>query len=211
MESKLLSKIDFKNVRELYDMRMNMHHRIEAEFKKGNIEQYTKLALGITENCGNYSAAEHGLGPKILLETTTLRVFNLAKQLYECRMPKEIPDIILRAAIQYLKISVGSEMAAMLRPDTFWVTNTRTIWATLLVKHADDVGKANLELQLYRDGERDSEMDYRIWSDIHGKLDVSLTRLAKLGKGEAIAQKVKPGDLVYLWADAVANALYESR
>lgn len=211
METRILQRLNFVDVRELYDERMCVHHRIKTEFKQGNTGQYAQLALGIMDSRGNYSAAEHGLGPKILSLSPESRVFKLAQQLYECKSPKQIPDVVFQAGIKFLKISVGSEMAAMLRPGTFWVTNVRTIWAHLLIKHADDVKKANEELKLYRDPERTSEMDYRIWSDIHVKLDVALTRLVELGKEEADQQKVEPGTFTYLWADAIANSLYELR
>ncbi|MEA3369002.1 MAG: hypothetical protein U9Q24_01395 [Candidatus Ratteibacteria bacterium] len=209
--TRILQKLKFIDVRELYDERMCVHRRVKTEFKQGNIGQYVQLALGITDNRGNYSAAEHGLGPRILSSSPKSRVFKLAQQLYECKSPKQLPDVVSQTGIKFLKISVGSEMAAMLRPKTFWVTNVRTIWAHLLIKHADDVRKANEELELYRDPERTSEMDYRIWSEIHVKLDVALTRLAELGKEEADRQKVKPGTFTYLWADAIANSLYEMR
>jgi len=35
----------------------------------------------------------------------------------------------------------------MLNPRRYWVTNVRTIWAHLLVKHNDDVCRANDELE----------------------------------------------------------------
>jgi len=209
--TRIMQRLNFIDVRELYNERVCVHRRIKTEFKQGNIGQYVQLALGIMDSRGNYSAAEHGLGPKILSLSPESRVFKLAQELYECKLPKQIPDVVSQAGIKFLKISVGSEMAAMLRPETFWVTNVRTIWAHLLIKHADDVTKANDELKAYRDPDSTSEMNYRIWSDIHVKLDVALTRLVKLGEKEANRQKVKPGTYTYLWADAIANSLYEMR
>jgi hypothetical protein len=49
----------------------------------------------------------------------------------------------------------------------------------LLVKHNDNVGKANEELRYYRDRDETSEMAYAKWADIHATLEVALTRLGK--------------------------------
>jgi len=97
----------------------------------------------------------------------------------------------------------------MLNPKVCWVANTRTIWAYLVVKHADNIDKANQELRLYWDDDTTSEMTYRIWVELHTLLAVSMMRLAE--EGEKIARKagVKSGKIKYLWADAIANALYE--
>ena len=120
-------------------------------------------------------------------------------------------DTIYSARIPNLKISVGSEIAMMVRPETFWVANTRSIWAHLLVKHSFDYVKANEELRLYRDPERSSEMDYRLWKSIYIVMEKDLIRLGQLGETEAIAQKVKRGEDRNIWFDAIANAIYEKR
>ena len=96
----------------------------------------------------------------------------------------------------------------MMNPTICWVANSRTIWAHLLIKHNDDYGKADEELELYRDNDTSSEMAYKIWVAIHKTLDTAMTRLATMGSSGAHACGVSPGSLKYLWADAVANALY---
>ncbi len=47
----------------------------------------------------------------------------------------------------------------MLRPKRYWVGNVRTIWSHLVIKHGMDQRRANTELQLCYDGERESEMN----------------------------------------------------
>ena len=107
-----------------------------------------------------------------------------------------------------MKISVGSEMAAMLRPDQNWVTNVRTVYSSLLLRHQGYVIRANEELSLYRDQDRDSEMDYAIWRDFHQHLGDDLLQLATLGNRVAATQEIEPGGISFLWADAIANELY---
>ena len=71
--------------------------------------------------------------------------------------------MIYERSISYLKISVGSEIAMMLKPDIHWVGNKRTIWSHLLVKHGMNQRPANQELRLYYARDDDSEMDYSLW------------------------------------------------
>lgn len=98
----------------------------------------------------------------------------------------------------------------MLKPNKFWVANVRTIWAHLLIETGDNYQRANDALAVYRDpdGETTSDMEYNKWSEIHALLETSLKRLYALGVKEAERQNITPGDLTYLWADAIANALY---
>jgi hypothetical protein len=97
----------------------------------------------------------------------------------------------------------------MLKPDTYWVGNVRTIWSHLLVKHGGERSKANQELALYKDGERESEMYFPIWRDIYLRLDQDLLAIGLQAAEVATERGVTPGPLRYMWADAVANSLYE--
>ena len=200
--------IDYSAVQDLYDKRFNTHLILKRTFDEHDIAKYVPLALEIEEPSGNYSAHEHGLGPSILQSSTPNLVFDLASKLFQCNHPEQIPDIIWRANLPYLKISVGSEMSMMLRPDTFWVTNVRTVWSHLVLKHVGNTTLANEALYLYKSRETDSEMEYRIWSHIHKLVGPSLQKLYNLAAPEAIKRHLKPGDLKLLWADAVANTLY---
>jgi hypothetical protein len=51
-------------------------------------------------------------------------------------------------------------------------------------------------------------MAYAIWSEIHRLLETSMTRVWKGGASLAQQNGVAAGDLPFLWADAIANALY---
>ncbi|MCC6284285.1 MAG: hypothetical protein IT439_03120 [Phycisphaerales bacterium] len=208
----IMSQLDYTRIADHYAERVAVHRDLVRAFKAKRADDFAALALGISSPIGNYSASEHGLGPKVLSRVQPARVLDLAHELI-ARDPMHVPRVVWDANIWQLKISVGSEIAAMVEPRRFWVTNTRTVWAHLLVKHNDNVKKANDEVQAYRDNDPQytSEMQYAIWSDIHLKLDTALTRLAEAGAEHAKQQLVKAGDLSYLWADAVANALYEFR
>jgi len=97
-----------------------------------------------------------------------------------------------------------------MNPTICWVANTRSIWTHLVVKHADDYARANEELGLYRTADVSSEMAYAAWSAIHAELDVALTRLSDEGSLRARRAEVNSGEIKYLWADAIANAVYEA-
>jgi uncharacterized protein (DUF924 family) len=98
----------------------------------------------------------------------------------------------------------------MVNPNVCWVANTRTIWTHLVIKHADNFATADEELNLYRSQDDTSEMAYRVWAEIHRELAASMTRIAEEGERLARAASVLPGSIKYLWADAIANALYAS-
>ncbi len=207
----MLSHVSIEEIKEHYLTRELTHKELLNLFKTKQLEKYARLAIGITKSTGNYSAHEHALGPNILEENTAERIFNLAEELFACKSANHIPNIIYKFKLSYLKISVGSEMAMMLRPNVFWVGNVRTIWTQLLTKHNCNYNRANEELELYKDSDRTSEMDYQIWRDIYLSLQKSLDELIKLGNEKAAQQNVKPGSLKYLWADAIASALYDKR
>lgn len=207
----LLAELDYSLVAEHYEDRVETHKKLRRLFTAKQAAPYARLALGIDSPLGNYSAAEHALGPKVLSRARPARVLSLAQELISGGDPMSVPTVVRAADIWCLKISVGSEIAALLEPKRFWVTNTRTVWAHLLVKHNDNVERANAELQAYRDDEYDSEMLYAAWTDIHVKLDVALTRLAEASESHARKKRISIGELTYLWADAVANQLYELR
>jgi hypothetical protein len=79
----------------------------------------------------------------------------------------------------------------------------------LLIKHNGQLSRTNEELALYRDGERDSKMDYAIWRDIYLALEPNLLTLARLSHEVAARQHVTPGALKFMWPDAVASCLFE--
>jgi len=208
----LLSRISMKRVFDHYQMRFSIHERMIQLMGSEIALEFSELALGISNPRANYSAYEHGLGKRILAKTHRAQsVFDLAKDLFKCRNASEVPSVIMNHDIPFLKISVGSEISMLLRPNDFWVANARTVWAYLLVKHAYDFKLANEELELYRDGERSSEMNYEIWWELHRLLETSQVHLHDLGLREAQRKVASIGKMKFLWADAIANEIYEQR
>ena len=138
------------------------------------------------------------------------RVLRLAFQLAKVSKSEELARHIKTADIDWLKISIGSEISMMLRPSHCWVANVRTIWAHLLVKHQWDESVANEELELYRDGDETSEMAYRKWMAIHKDMRLNMLNLAEVASKAARAEGFLPGDCKFVWADAVSNWLYEN-
>jgi hypothetical protein len=207
----LIDDLDMREVRNHYLLRERTHTTLRALFASGQVDGFVRLALGISDPAGNYSAAEHQLrlGPRILSENSPQDVFNLAAAIEACPNTHHLPELIYNHRLKYLKISVGSEMAMMLKPDLHWVGNVRTIWSHLLIKHDWRLGRANEELALYRDGERDSEMDYFIWRDIYLALEQNVLTLARLANEVAANQAVAPGVFRFMWPDAVASFLFE--
>ncbi len=205
-----ISDLDWEEVREHYDLRYSIHKQLLDLMKQGKRSEFVELLLGVSDPNGNYSAVEHGLGPHILSENTNAvyRVWDLAGQFRSLKTAHEVPKLIRQARLEYLQIGVGSEASCMLNPRVCWVANARTIWTQLVIKHADDFEKADMELRLYRDADSTSEMNYAIWTELHAELATSMTRIAE--EGDQLARKagVAAGSLTYLWADCIANALY---
>ena len=208
----LLSRISMAHILQHYEARFLIHEHMVELLTTDSADEFARLALAISNRRANYSAYEHGLGKRVLAQPSRARsVFRLAVDLFKCTKASEVPAIIKRHSIPYLKISVGSEIAMLLRPDDFWVANVRTVWAYLLVKHAYDFGLANEELELYRDGERSSEMNYEVWWELHRLLETSQIHLHDLGVREAQRQGSGVGGMRFLWADAIANEVYKER
>lgn len=206
----MLLELDMDDVFTLYQQRVAVHRELVHYLKTENIDGYEDLALGISRSEGNYSAAEHGLGPQVLYHNSRGSVFALAQQLYALRSAHHLPETIYRANLPYLRISIGSEIAMMLKPDEFWVGNTRTIYTHLMLKHDGNRERADEELRLYRepDGRRPSEMEYKIWRDLYLSLESSLKSVASIGSMEAQEQSTQVGQHVYMWADAISSYVY---
>lgn len=203
--------LDWKQVRAHYDDRVDVHERLLKLHDGGLLDPFAKLLLGISDRAGNYSAAEHGLGPKILVNNgagVAKRIADLAASFRALTKPRDVPPLIRAAGLSYMAIGVGSEASCMVNPERCWIANTRSIWTHLVIKHADNIGKADEELKLYRNGDPSSEMAYAIWAEIHRLLETSMTRVAEEGARHATKNQVTPGEITFLWADAIASALY---
>jgi hypothetical protein len=206
-----LTSLDWDAVRRHYDERVVAHREALSLHDNGCVPEFCDLILGVSDPTGNYSAAEHGLGPKVLSTNYNAeqRVFEIAGQFRLLLHAHSVPSVIRHANLQYLRIGVGSEISCLMNPEHCWVANVRTIWTHLVIKHADSFDKANEELQLYREADVGSEMHYQMWAAIHAELATSMTRIAEEGSRLALKARVPPGPVTFLWADAIANALYE--
>jgi hypothetical protein len=205
-----LAALDWTAVRRHYDDRVRVHRELLALYNEKKVDPFVQLLLGISDAAGNYSADEHKLGPRVLStnHNAEQRVVALAGTFITLASARDVPAVIKRTRLHHLGIGVGSEASCMLNPGVCWVANTRTVWAHLLVKHNDNVVKADEELRLYRDGDETSEMAYAKWAAIHATLEVALTRIGEDGQELAKRASVEPGTMTYLWADAIAAFLY---
>lgn len=201
------------------DMALIKQHYIEREAVSRNLNQllngnkpkeYSELAVGVSDPCGNFSAAEHALGPRILDSNSYDSIFSLARQLTQKGLKASVvADYIYQANLPYLKIGVGSEMACLLQPNDLWVGNVRTIWCHLVVKHEGDWQRANEELELYRIDDVTSEMNYKIWREIYVMMKSNLNKIHELSLSWAKDAGVEAGREKYLWVDAVCSHLYD--
>ncbi len=132
----------------------------------------------------------------------------MAEKLLAAQNPQRIPNIIREESIPYLKVGVGSEMAMLLKPDLFWTCNIRTIWAHFAMETS--VQNANDLANAYHD-KMPSDMDYLKWKEIFPLVGSSMEKLASLGDNLARAKGIEPGDVMFLWADAIANSAYNVR
>lgn len=209
----ILAELDWSDVLDHYDQRAGIGRMLRGHLADGNVDAFARLAVGVDDPKGNYSAHEHGLGRKVLGSNRDAapRLAELGDNFRLLTDAHDVPKMIRDAGLKYLGISVGSEISCLLNPEICWVANSRTIWLHLLVKHADNVDRANEELRLYRTSDADSEMAYTIWREIHRELGVSLTRIAEGGIEMAERAGLKPKSQAFLWADAIASDLYELR
>ncbi|MGA3078453.1 MAG: hypothetical protein ABSG56_32835 [Bryobacteraceae bacterium] len=206
---KLLEKLDWRSVRRHYDRRILTHNELVTLLTKGSVVPFAELALGITDGNANYSADLHRLGPRIIGTNLKAeeRVFALGNEFYALKDARNVPAIIERAKLSSLRIGVGSEISCMVNPHVCWVANVRTIWTHLVVKH-NSLAKANEELALYRDHDAASEMYWPNWSAIHANVKADLVKVANFGAEQAKLAGIRCGDVVYLWADAIATHVY---
>ena len=210
MRMQILSSVNWREVKKHYLNRQTVHKKLLDLHKARAVRQFVELLLAISDPAGNYSADEHKLGRQILSRNANAhqRVFDLATQFIPLKAAFDVPKLVKAARLSYLQIGVGSEASCMLNPEVCWVVNTRTIWTHLVLKHRGNFEKADEELRLYRDADDTSEMAYRKWEAIHCELANNITMIADDGAQHARSVSVTPGQLRYLWADAIADWLY---
>lgn len=212
-----LSELNMAEVRDHYLLRERTHRRLRQLYEAENVMEFVRLALGMSEPAGNYSASEHGIGPRILAASGSAErdVFDLATAIEDCPTVNRLPTVIYERAIANLKISVGSEIAMMMKPNVYWVGNKRTIWSHLLVSHdllvSHEMNQrtANEALRLYYARDDDSEMSYDVWRDLYLRVGPDLLTLGQMATEVAVAQGVEAGQFRYMWPDAVATFLFD--
>lgn len=206
----LLETLDYVLIRDHYDRRLKAHRRMLRLHDRQDFKAFADLALGITDAAGNFSADEHTLGPRVLAGNSHAaeRIWDLANELRALDTAEDVPAVVHAAGLAYLKISVGSELACMMNPKVCWVANTRTIWTHLVLKHDWNTTYANQELRLYRLNDTESDMKYEMWKAVYVDMGPHLLRVVNESAEWADVDGVAPGDLTYLWADAIADGLY---
>jgi hypothetical protein len=213
----MLTLPDFNMVKSAYDCRLDIHRQLIAYFDASKEKEFVEMAIGITKqgSCnGNYSASEHLLGNKILTSNgyNYHSIFNLAKKLRISKFT-HIPKLIYDADISHLKISVGSEMAMMLKPNELWVGNIRTYWVYFLVQEGFNkkgLKAAKDAVNLFKTNEKDSIMEYNVWKYLYLSLKEPLNKLVEeYNSSSSVPSALIPKDSNYLWADAIATHLYE--
>lgn len=204
-----LNVLDWRTTKKHYNARVAVYRRLLQLHANRDVDDFAELSLGISDPVGNYSADEHTLGPKIVSLNLNAhrRVFDVAADFMALVKGRGVPEIIRELAMSHLKIGIGSEISCLVNPTVCWVANTRTIWTHLVFKH-NSLALANEELKLYRDDDISSEMAYQKWRAIHRSVEKSMREIADEGAILAARAKVKPGKITFLWADAIASALY---
>lgn len=131
-------------------------------------------ALGYDTPSSNYSAQDSKPGGPIAKKIITVpnweeKVSSLVQALYK---NKETPLLTTLEghSIKYVGISVASEIAMVLHPDTHCVVNSRTFFAKYYVDYMRDNGKSD------KDAYKDSQ---EVWHEFHSEDLHDLKLLAK--------------------------------
>jgi hypothetical protein len=206
-----LNLLDWNDVASHFRNRVKVSQELLRLHNDNKVRAFAELAIGGTDNAGNYSAAEHPIIRPRIAENLNWqgRVYALARQFRTLVTADEVPKLIADARLNYLQIGVGSEISCMVNPDVCWVCNVRTIW--LHLAWTESPTEAEAELKLYREGASESEMAYIRWAEVfHPLLRGTLTEVAAEGRRRAETQGIVPRGSMFLWADAIASYAYGS-
>lgn len=207
---RIFASINWNAVRSHYCERADLSTALNHLIQNGDRKKLANIILGISVPAGNYSAHEHNLGPKIISKNPNA-IDRLFRYLNTCKSidGERVPKLIRETNLAFMRIGVGSEASCMINPSKCWITNTRSLWCSLLEKHGGNYKRADEELQMYRDGDTDSEMAYKIWSELHLEMYKFLDRMNSASLEEYKSMKPSLTTVPnYLWADAAANWLY---
>jgi len=208
-DKSVLNALDWGKVEGHFRHRVKVSKELLRLLDDRKITAFAELAIGMTENAGNYSAAEHpSLRPRIAENPNWReRVYSLGTQFRTLTDPDDVRSLITKANLNYLQIGVGSEMSCMVNPNISWVCNVRTIWTHLA--WTENPGVAEKHLALYRESSSQSAMDYMSWAEVyHPLLRKTLPEVADEGAKRAKAVGIAPKGNLFLWADAIASYAY---
>ena len=214
----LAAELDFKEVYDHFNTRLEVHEKINDDLKtlmaiegKDNFEfkrkQFVNYILGVTTCDANYSADSSkrfgGGGKAILADNMNAygQVYALEKSLLTLEQ-KDLPSKIKGSKIFMLGLGTGSEMACLLRPDTFWVTNKRTYWVKLLAERG--LSYANEVTELH------TENALKVWYTEHHLVGSSLVKLTECIAKENLPENENLSQHYYLFADCLATSLYDN-
>jgi hypothetical protein len=87
--------LDWQAVRRQYNRRVQISQRLNRLLNEKRSADFASVALGISDPDGSYSAREHGLGPRILVENPNAaeRIMNLARELRELRSDQDLNEL----------------------------------------------------------------------------------------------------------------------
>src|SRR5580704_4928272 len=101
-----LAKLQWGGVLKQYNNRLTIHHQLMSFHRNKQYASFVELLLGISDPGGNYSAAEHKLGPRILSGNVDAlsRIVTLAEEFMKIKIVKTVPKLISEANLSYLKV-----------------------------------------------------------------------------------------------------------
>lgn len=208
----------WEQIVEHFSTRLQTHRTLVRLLKAGDEDEYVQLALGLSDPSGNYSASEHPthLGYRVLERTSSREIANFARRELMTRSARELPSLVAAADMPYLKTSIGSEMMCLLRPDSCWVTNRRTVYVYFLHQNGDDWERASEAIEVIAPS-GDIGDTYDAWAAIHPEIVHPLLGLSESGRVEGSKQLRNAGltrevaSAPFLWADAIASWIYDWR
>ena len=108
-DKSVLNPLDWNKVRGHFRNRVKVSRELLRLHDDRKIGAYAELAIGSTDNAGNYSAAEHPILRPRIGENLNWRgrVYNLATQFRAITNANDVPIFITKAKLNYLQIVSG--------------------------------------------------------------------------------------------------------
>jgi hypothetical protein len=110
----VLTSLDWRAVRDQYDIREQTHTELLSLYRARSVADFVQLLLGISKSSGNYSASEHGIGPKIIAENRNVdqRLCAVVEEFLGVKNAHEVPPIIRSAKLRYFQIGSAPRLPA---------------------------------------------------------------------------------------------------